>query len=147
VQQGARPLDLSDPAIPRGSRVAAWADAPALMQLAAAMQRLGLFEGFFPEYAGSRVGPSIFEREWLHPDKLPPNQPDLWSAFLVLGQAEQFMFHSPEVLEHRIEFALEQPRARTPLIEAARARLLARFTYTAFARRLLSFVKGGLSAT
>lgn len=147
VGQGARPLNVEDPTIPKNARIAQWADAPALMQLATGMQRLGVFDDTFPPYGGSRIGPAIAEAEWLEPQAVAeshPHHPDLWSAFLILGQMDQFLFHSPEMLEERIKVVLNRPRQREALCAAARNRFLNRFTYTGFAGRLLSFVRDGL---
>jgi hypothetical protein len=146
VRQGVKPLDLNDPTIPKKTFVAQWSDAPALMQLASAMQRLGLFDDTFRPFGGSRIGPYIAEGEWLHPEMLPDHDPDLWSAFGILGQAEQFMFHSQETLEQRIEHVLNRPDQRELLSSLARKRFLNRFTYTGFATRLLSFVRDGLAS-
>ncbi len=145
VRQGAKPLELNDPTIPKNTHVVQWADAPALMQLASAMQRLGLFDQSFPLFGGSRIGPYVNEQEWQRPESLPDHDPDLWSAFGILGQSEQFMFHSPDSLEQRIEFVLNRPDQREILSAAARKRFVNRFTYTGFADRLLKFVRDGLA--
>src|SRR6185436_2501010 len=47
MQQGATPLEVRDPTFPPAAVMPQWADAPALMQLASAMQRLGVFNESF----------------------------------------------------------------------------------------------------
>lgn len=144
VAQGARPLDSSDPNIPARRRLTAWTEAPALMHLASALQRLGIFEDAVTPVGGCRQGPLIDEQEWLRRGTLAPHEPDLWSAFGLLGQCEQFMFHTPESLEARIEFARVRPDLRHSLSAAARTRFQSKFTYDGFATRLLEFVRDSL---
>ena len=144
VRQGAQPLDISDPNIPNRRRVTCWSDAPALMQLASILQRLGIFEDTIRPAAGSRLGPMIDEQEWHRGASLADHDPDLWSAFGLLGQSEQFMFHSAQTLEQRIELILDRPDLREALSAGARRRFLQRFTYSGFARRLLDFVRDRL---
>jgi hypothetical protein len=151
VRQGASPIEgLDHPDIIKPCRVPSWADAPALMQLASAMQRLDLFEASFRAIGSACPGPMINEQEWLRPETLSEHQMDLWSAFGLLGQSELFMFHSPESLERRVEVVLERPDLREVHSAAARRRFLDRFTYTGFACRLVEFVRdrldGGMDA-
>jgi len=145
VRQGAHPIEGFDhPDIIKPCRVPSWADAPALMQLACAMQRLGLFDVAFRQIGGARPGPMINEQEWLRPETLREHEMDLWTAFGMLGQSEHFMFHSPQMLEERVEFVLSRPDLREAYSAVARKRFLSRFTYEGFARRLLGFVRDGL---
>ncbi len=146
VRQGAQPIEgLDHPDILKPCRVPSWADAPALMQLASAMQRLGLFEASFRTIGGACPGPMINEQEWLRPQALREHEMDLWSAFGLLGQSEQFMFHSRETLEQRVESAINRPDLREASSAAARRRFLDRFTYPGLACRLLDFVRDHLS--
>lgn len=145
VRQGAVPIEgLDHPDILKPCRVPSWADAPALMQLAGGMQRLGLFESTFLPIGGARPGPMIHEREWRAPEQLREHDPELWSAFLLLGQNEHFLFHSPESLESRLDTVLARRDLREAWSAAARRRFTDRFTYSGFARRLLGFIRDQL---
>lgn len=149
--------EFRDTSIASAVRRAPWTDAPALMGLASILQNLGCFEEAIEADAvgdctelspgtlrGSRWG-AMFETSLLR-DRSLPGEPELPSAFGILGEQPQLFFHSAATLQGRVAGLIEGADARARRNAVARKRIEERHTYQSAVRRILELVRQRLDA-
>lgn len=147
VAEGAQPVPGPLPAdYPGTFRTLGWADAPSLLKLAAALQRLGVLDQVYRPIEGATLGPRV---NWSDYDPAPPPEtwrPDRFCALWALNEQDDMFFHDAASLERRVERVLQRPDLRAVASAAARRRVAARSTYTGLARRMAEFVRDRLIA-
>ncbi|MCC6676095.1 MAG: hypothetical protein IT436_03025 [Phycisphaerales bacterium] len=146
IAEGARPIPGPIPAgYPDTFRTISWADAPSLMKLAAALQRLDLLDQVYPPIDGATLGPRVNWKDY-HPAPGPEvYRPDRFCAYWALNEQHDMFFHDAATMERRIEQVLARPDHREIASAAARRRISARSTYTGLARRMVEFIRDRLA--